>query len=346
MKQEKYMKATFLYEANDVRVVEIPKPTLMYNTDAVLRVVAACVCGSDLHPYHNAKFDEVGEAMGHEVIGVITELGSEVRNFSIGDLVVVPFSLSDNTCEYCLDGNQTSCIHGEFLEGAQAEYVRVAQASGSMVKLPVTEDSPLIPSLLTLSDVYGTGYHAAIKGGVDASKTVTVIGDGAVGLLAVMSAKKLGAKRIILMGRHKVRTDLGVEFGANDVISERGDEGIKKLMEITNGVGTDVVIEAVGYLDAYEMALGVVRHGGVISRVGVPQYKMGPIGYSSLFSHNITLTGGLAPTRNYIHELMPDILDGKLNPGKVFDLTLGLDHVKEAYEAMNTRKAIKVLIKP
>lgn len=242
----------------------------------------------------------------------------------------------------------TSCVHGSFMTGCQAEYVRVPQAQGSMFKLPdeIKDDSPLLPSLLTLSDVYGTGYHAAVMGRVNENTTVTVIGDGAVGLLAVLSAKKLGAKQIILMGRHKVRTDLGIEFGATDVVPERGEEGVARVRALTNGEGTHVVLECVGLMPAYEMSIGAVRAGGVISRVGVPQYEEAPVGFASLFGRNIMLTGGPAPTRAYMEELLPDILDGTLEPGRVFDVTVDLDGVPEGYRAMDNREALKVLIRP
>jgi threonine dehydrogenase-like Zn-dependent dehydrogenase len=222
----------------------------------------------------------------------------------------------------------------------------VPLADGTLVKLPVAPDSALIPSLLTLSDVFGTGYHAAVRGGVDERTTVTVIGDGAVGLLAVLSARRLGAEQVVLMGRHKDRTDLGREFGATAVVAERGEEGVAKVRELTGGQGTHVVLEAVGHLPAYEQAYGVVRAGGTISRVGVPQYEEAPIGFGSLFGGNITLTGGPAPARAYIEELLPDILDGTVEPGKVFDRTVDLDGVPDGYRAMDAREALKVLVKP
>ncbi|KJD44065.1 zinc-binding dehydrogenase [Paenibacillus terrae] len=344
------MKANIMYAAGDVRVEELPVPRLLEQTDVILKVVAACVCGSDLHPYRSMHPHEhgEGEAMGHEVIGKIEEMGSDVSGFKKGDLVVVPFAYGDNTCPFCQEGLMTSCEHGGFMTGCQAEFVRVPQAQGSMFKLPdeIDEDSPLLPSLLTLSDVYGTGYHAAVMGRVNEDTTVTVIGDGAVGLLAVLSAKKLGAKKIILMGRHKERTDLGIEFGATNVISERGEEGVAKVRDLTNGEGTHVVLECVGLKPAYDMSVGIVRSGGVISRVGVPQYDEAAVGFESLFGRNITLTGGPAPTRAYMEELLPDILDGAVKPGRVFDVTVDLDGVPEGYRAMNNREALKVLIRP
>jgi threonine dehydrogenase-like Zn-dependent dehydrogenase len=242
-------------------------------------------------------------------------------------------------------------VHGGFwatgdVDGGQGEAVRVPLADGTLVKLPVAPDSALIPSLLTLSDVFGTGYHAAVRGGVDERTTVTVIGDGAVGLLAVLSAKRLGAEQIVLMGRHKGRTDLGRELGASDVVAERGEEGVAEVRELTGGQGTHVVLEAVGHVPAYEQAYGVVRAGGTISRVGVPQYEEAPIGFGSLFGGNITLTGGPAPARAYIEELLPDILDGTVEPGKVFDRTVDLDGVPDGYRAMDAREALKVLVTP
>lgn len=344
------MKANIMYAAGDVRVEEVPVPQMQETTDAILKVVTACICGSDLHPYHNMHphAHGEGEAMGHEVIGRIEEMGSSVSGFKKGDLVIVPFAVGDNTCPFCQEGLMTSCIHGSFMHGCQAEYVRVPQAQGSMFKLPdeIGDDSPLLPSLLTLSDVYGTGYHAAVMGGVSEDTTVTVIGDGAVGLLAVLSAKKLGAKTIILMGRHPKRTDLGRDFGATHIVPERGDEGIAKVRELTNGEGTHVVLECVGLMPAYEMSLGVVRAGGVISRVGVPQYNDAPVGFASLFGRNITLTGGPAPTRAYMEVLLPDILNGTDEPGRVFDVTVDLDGVPAGYRAMDKREALKVLIRP
>jgi threonine dehydrogenase-like Zn-dependent dehydrogenase len=339
-----------MYGAGDVRVIDVPDPVLQQPTDALVRVVAACVCGSDLHPYHNLPALPEGKPMGHEFLGVVEEVGADVSTLKKGDFVIAPFAWSDGTCDFCREGLQTSCRHGGFwagngIGGGQAEAIRVPLADGTLVKAPVSEDSALLPSLLTLSDVYGTGYHAALKGGVSARTTVTVIGDGAVGLMAVLSAKQLGAEQIILMGRHKDRTDLGVEFGATQVVAERGEEGIAKVRELTSGDGTHVVLEAVGHMPAYEQALGVIRPGGVISRVGVPQYEEAPVGFGSLFGRNITLTGGPAPARAYIERLMPDVLDGVVNPGKVFDRTVSLEEAPAAYDAMDTRQALKVLIK-
>ncbi len=345
------MRATVMYGAGDVRVQTVPDPKLQRPTDAIVRVVRACVCGSDLHPYHSMPQSEQGKPMGHEFIGVVEELGAEVSGLRTGDLVVAPFAWADNTCEFCREGLHTSCPNGGFygvgdVGGGQAEAIRVPQAQGSLVKLPVAEDSALLPSLLTLSDVFGTGHHAAVKAGVNERTTVTVVGDGAVGLMAVLSAKRLGAERIILMGRHRVRTDLGREFGATDVVAERGEGGIARVRELTGGHGTHTVLEAVGHRPAYDMAVGVVRPGGVISRVGVPQYEEAPVGFGSLFGANVTLTGGPAPVRAYIEQLLPDVLDGKVEPGKVFDRTVTLDEVPDGYRAMDERTALKVLVRP
>ena len=346
------MKATYMFGAGDVRVIEVPDPTLQELTDAVVRIVRACVCGSDLHPYHGMDASTEGASMGHEFIGVIEETGSEVRSLTKGDLVISPFSFSDGTCEFCQEGLFTSCVHGDFWDtpgmgGAQAEAIRVPYADGTLVKVPgVSEDSPLLGSLLTLSDVYGTGWHAAARAGVTHGDTVAVIGDGAVGLLAVLSAKQMGAEQIILMGRHQSRTDLGRDFGATDVVAERGGEGIAKVRELTGGHGATKVLEAVGHLPAYEQAYGIVRPGGVISRVGVPQYEEAPIGFGSLFGANVSLTGGPAPVRAYIEELMPAVLDGTVNPGRVFDRTVSLDDVPDAYRAMDNREALKIMVTP
>jgi threonine dehydrogenase-like Zn-dependent dehydrogenase len=345
------MRATLMYEAGDVRIETVPDSRIEEPTDALVRVTAACICGSDLHPYHSMTRDQGPVRMGHEFIGIVEDIGSAVTTVKKGDLVVAPFAISDGTCEYCREGLQTSCVHGSFWdtqphEGGQAEAARVPYADGTLVRLPVEADSALIPSLLTLSDVFGTGYHAAVRGGVKAGSTVTVIGDGAVGLLAVLSAKRLGAEQIILMGRHQARTDLGREFGATDVVAERGEEGIEKVRELTGGEGTRIVLEAVGHMPAYEQAYGIVRPGGTISRVGVPQYEDAPVGFGSLFGKNITLTGGPAPTRAYIEELMPDILDGTISPGKVFDATTDLDGVPAGYKAMDERSSLKVLVRP
>lgn len=340
------MRATLMYGPGDVRVETVPAPTLQRPTDAIVRIVVACVCGSDLHPYHSMPASQTGTPMGHEAVGVVEEIGSDVTGVTTGDLVIVPFGYSDNTCPICRDGFQTACPHGGFIAGAQAELLRVPQASGTLVRVPSDVDEAVLPSLLTLSDVYLTGYHAAFMAKVAPGKTVTVIGDGAVGLSAVLASKRMGAERIILMGRHTVRTDLGRDWGATDVVAERGAEGVAAVRELTGGEGSHVVLEAVGLMPAYHQAYGVVRAGGVISRVGVPQYEEAPVGFRSLFGRNITLNGGPAPVRAYIDAVLPEVLDGTIEPGKVFDRTVVLAEVPEAYRAMDAREALKVLVRP
>lgn len=344
------MRATLIYGAGDVRVEDVPDPKIQRPTDAVVRVVRSCICGSDLWPYGSRPPTEQGDRIGHEFLGVVEDVGAEVSGLKTGDLVVAPFVYSDNTCDFCREDLHTSCRHGGFwatdgVDGGQGEAVRVPHAQGTLVKLPVGEDSALLPSLLTLSDVFCTGHHCAVTAGVTPRTTVTVVGDGAVGLSAVLSAKRLGAERIILMGRHKVRTDLGRDFGATDIVAERGEEGVARVRELTGGDGTHTVLECVGTLPAFEMALGVVRAGGTISRVGAPQYDQAPLGFE-VFMNNITITGGVAPARAYIEELLPDVLEGKIEPGRVFDRTVSVEEVPDGYRAMAAREALKVLVQP
>ncbi|WP_205740860.1 zinc-binding dehydrogenase [Haloactinopolyspora alba] len=345
------MRATLMYGAGDVRVENVPDAAVQHPTDAVVRVVRTCVCGSDLHPYRSMPAGSGPAPMGHEFVGVVEETGSDVSTVKRGDFVVSPFAFSDNTCAFCGDGFHTACVNGGFygaggVGGAQAEAIRVPQADGTLVTAPVDENSELLDSLLAITDVYLTGYHAAVMGKVDERTTVTVIGDGAVGVSAVLAAKQLGASRIILMGRHSGRTDLGREFGATDVVAERGAEGVAKVRELTGGEGSHVVLEAVGYLPAYEQAYGVVRPGGVISRVGVPQYDEAPVGFGSLFGKNVTLNGGPAPVRAYIEQGLADVLEGRIEPGRVFDRVVDLDDAAEAYRAMDARESLKVAVTP
>jgi len=338
-----------MYGAGDVRVEDVPDAKIIEPTDAVVRVVLSCICGSDLWPYASKPAAERGQPMGHEFLGVIEDLGSEVRGFRRGDLVVTPFVWADNTCDFCREGLQTSCRHGggygRDTDGGQGEAVRVPQAQGTLVKLPVGEDSPLLPSLLTLSDVLCTGHHAAVTARVSPRTTVTVIGDGAVGLSAVIAARRLGAERVLLMGSHTDRTDLGREFGATDVIAERGAAGVERVMELTGGDGTHAVLECVGTRAAIDTAVAAARAGGVVSRVGVAQDAEAPMGFAQMM-RNLTLTGGAAPARAYIEELLPDVLDGRIAPGRVFDRTIGLDDVPKGYRAMADRQALKVLVRP
>jgi threonine dehydrogenase-like Zn-dependent dehydrogenase len=339
-----------MYGAGDVRVETVPDAAIKEPSDALVRVLASCVCGSDLWPYASMPASEQGRRMGHEFLGVIEDTGSDVSGLNRGDVVVAPFLWADNTCDFCREGLHSSCRHGggwgsPDVDGGQGEAVRVPLAMGTLVKVPVAEDSALLPSLLTLSDVFCTGHHAAVTAGVTTGSTVTVIGDGAVGLSAVLAARRLGAERILLMGRHKDRTDLGREFGATDVIAGRGDEGVATVRELTGGDGTHAVLECVGTREAMEMSLGAVRDGGRIGRVGVAQYDEVPLGMDTIM-RNITVTGGVAPARAYMEELLPDVLDGTVDPGRVFDRTVTLDGVPDGYRAMADREALKVLIRP
>jgi hypothetical protein len=336
-----------MYGAGDVRVEDVPDATIKEPTDALVRVLRSCICGSDLWPYASLPTSDHGSRMGHEFLGVVEDTGSDVSGLTRGDVVIAPFVWSDGTCDFCRQGLQTSCRHGgqwgHDLDGGQGEAVRVPQAQGTLVKVDVPEDSALLPSLLTLSDVFCTGHHAAVTAGVNPRTTVTVVGDGAVGLSAVLAARRLGAERIILLGRHQARTDLGREFGATDVVAERGEEGVAKVRELTGGDGTHAVLECVGTREAIETSLAVARDGGVVGRVGAAQYSEVPMDFGTLM-RNLTLTGGVAPARAYIPELLPDVLDGKMEPGKVFDRTVTLDEVPDGYRAMADRQALKVLI--
>jgi len=343
------MRAAVMYGAGDVRVENRPDPKIVQPADAVVRVVAACVCGSDLWPYRSMPATDTGRPMGHEFLGVVEETGADVTGLHAGDLVVAPFTYSDNTCDYCARGLQTSCRNGgrygfAGVDGGQGEAVRVPYADGTLVKLPVAADSTLLPSLLALSDVMTTGHHGAVTAGVGRGDTVLVVGDGAVGLCAVIAARRLGAERIVLAGRHEQRTGLGREFGATDVVAERGEEGVARIRELTGG-GVDKVIEAVGTRPSLDTALGAVRDGGTISRLGFPQYEEGPIG-PAVFRRNITLTGGVSPARAYIEELLPEVLDGTITPGRVFDRTFPVDRTPAAYRAMADRDVLKALITP
>ncbi len=347
------MLATFMFGAGDVRVENVPDPLIQQPTDAIVRMVRACVCGSDLHPYQSMPASSQGTPMGHELIAVVEEIGADVRTVKPGDFVIAPFAFQDNTCVFCREGFQTSCIHGGWygsLEtgGLQATLARIPLADGSLVKVPdvdpTTADEGLLASLLALSDVYLTGHHAAHMGQVEPGKTVTVIGDGAVGLSAVLASRQLGAERIILMGRHTDRTDLGREFGATDVVAARGADGVAQVLELTDGEGSHIVLEAVGLMPAYQQAYGIVRPGGIVSRVGVPQYEEAPIGFGSLFGKNARLAGGPAPVRAYLDDAIPLVLSGRIDPGRVFDRTVPLAQVASGYAAMDAREALKVMI--
>ena len=344
------MRGTVMYAAGDVRIENVPDPKVEEQTDAVIRVTRACICGSDLWPYQSLKESDGPRVMGHEAIGVVEDVGADVRTVKVGDVVVMPFAFSDGTCMFCAEGLHTECIHGGFfgnteVPGAQSEAVRVPQADGTLYVLPVDEDDALMPSLLTLSDVLGTGHHAAVVARVGPGKRVAVVGDGAVGLCGVIAAKRLGAEQIILMGRHEVRTQLGREFGATDVVGERGPEAVERVRQMTDGYGVDAVLECVGLGQSVETAIEIARPGGAVGRVGVPQHEMIP-GARSSFYKNVTIGGGPAPVRAYIDELLPDILEGRIEPGRVFDRTVDLEGVPDGYRAMNDRESIKVLVEP
>ncbi|HKT31310.1 MAG TPA: zinc-dependent alcohol dehydrogenase family protein [Gammaproteobacteria bacterium] len=340
-----------MYKAGDVRIENVADATIKHSTDALVRVTRACICGSDLWPYKLKEPDGKGQQMGHEAIGVVEAVGKDVRNIKVGDVVVMPFAYSDGTCDFCHEGLQTACVHGGFfgtggeVGGAQAEALRIPQADGTLFTLPVGEDDALMPSLLTLSDVMGTGHHAAVVARVGRGKKAAVIGDGAVGLCGVIAAKRLGAEQIIILGRHPDRVALAKQFGATDVVSERGDEAIERMRELTSGFGVHSVLECVGTGEAMQTAMGIVRAGGAIGRVGVPHYDVVPQA-QPMFYRNIIVGGGPAPVRAYLKELLPDVLEGRIEPGRVFDRMIGLDGVPDGYRAMDDREAIKVMIKP
>ena len=344
------MRATVMYAAGDVRIENVADPAIQEPGDAVIRVTRACICGSDLWPYKSLQPSDGARVMGHEAIGVVEEIGAGVRTIKVGDVVVMPFAFSDGTCLFCDEGLQTECVHGGFfgnpeVPGAQSEAVRVPLADGTLYVLPVGEDDALMPSLLTLSDVMGTGHHAAVVAKVGPGKSVAVVGDGAVGLCGVIAAKRLGAEQIVIMGRHDDRIALAREFGATDVVDERGAEGVERVKDLTGGYGVDAVLECVGLDESMETAIEIARPGGAVGRVGVPQSDSMPGAKSSFFG-NVTVGGGPAPVRAYIDELLPDILDGRIEPGRVFDREVDLDGVPEGYRAMNDRESIKVLVRP
>ena len=341
------MRATVMHGAGDVRIETVPDARIVEPTDALLTVTRACICGSDLWPYKSMEPSEKGRRMGHEFIGVIEDVGSEVRTIKPGDLVVAPFAWSDGSCEFCRQGLQTSCLHGGWwggdLDGGQGEAVRVPQADGTLVVLPVERDDALMASLLSLSDVMGTGHHAAVSARVGPGKSVAVVGDGAVGLCGVIAARRLGAERIIMLGRHPDRVALARKFGATDIVSQRGEEAIDRVRELTGGLGAHSVLECVGLDQATVTALTIVRPGGAVGRVGVPQDEVIPASLPTFFK-NVTIAGGPAPARAYIPELLPDVLNGRIEPGLVFDRVTNLDGVPDGYRAMDERQAIKVMI--
>ncbi len=338
------MQGTVLYGPRDIRFEDRPEPTIVKPTDAIVRLSATCICGSDLWPYRGLQPSDGPAPMGHEYCGLVEEVGSEVRAVKPGQFVIGSFAASDNTCPHCRAGYQSSCVQREWVVGAQAPVVRVPLADGTLVATPDLPPGDLIPSLLTLSDVMGTGWFAAVAAGVRPGMTVAVVGDGAVGLLGVLSAKVLGAERIVAMSRHAQRQALAREFGATDIVAERGDAGVARIKELTRGIGADAVLECVGTQEAMMQAILSARPGGSVGYVGVP-HGVALDGQQLFFAH-VRLHGGPAPVRRFLPELIELVWSGKIHPGKVFDLTLPLDQVAEGYRAMDERRAIKVLLRP
>jgi threonine dehydrogenase-like Zn-dependent dehydrogenase len=337
------MRGVVMHAPGDVRVEDREEPRITEPTDAVIRVEAACVCGSDLWPYRGA--DEVsGRPMGHEYVGVVEQVGSDVRNVKAGDFVVGSFFASDDTCEICRAGYQSRCVRAELVGGAQAQYVRVPLADGTLVAAPGTPDPDLVPSLLTASDVLGTGWFAAVAAEAGPGRTVAVVGDGAVGLLGVLAARRLGAERIVVFSRHADRQKLAAGFGATDVIAERGDEGVKALKDLTGGLGAHSTIEAVGTQQSMMQAIRATRPGGHVGYVGVAHDVALP--GAELFFSGVHLHGGPAPVRRFLPELIQLIWDRQIDPGRVFDLDLPLEDAAEGYRAMDERRAIKTLLRP
>ena len=341
------MRATVMYGAFDVRVEDVPDPRLLDRTDALVAVTHAGICGSDLWPFKTMESSETGRRMGHEFIGVVQDVGADVSTMKPGDLVLSPFLWSDGTCAFCKNGLHGSCLNGgrygfDKVDGGQGEAVRVPHADGTLVVLPVDVDDRRMPSLLALTDVMCTGHHAARAARVAPGKTAAVVGDGAVGLCGVIASRRLGAEQVILLGRNPERIALAKEFGATDIVSERGEEAVEQVRELTDGFGVDSVLECVGLQQAVVTAMEIARPGGAVGRVGAPQEETVPAGLP--FWKNVAVSGGPAPARAYIEELMADVLDEKIEPGRVFDRVTDLDGVPDGYRTMNEREAIKILI--
>ncbi|MCG7320332.1 MULTISPECIES: zinc-dependent alcohol dehydrogenase family protein [Arsenicicoccus] len=348
------MRATMIHAARDIRLEEAPAPSVLTPTDAVVRVVRSCICGSDLWPYRGENPTDEPHPIGHEYVGVVEEVGEEVKNVAPGQFVIGGFTYSDNTCEICQAGVHSACLHGGFygskdraglpVGGCQAEYLRVPLADGTLVATPEMPSDDLLPSLLTLSDVMATGWHAAVSADVREGHTAVVVGDGAVGLCGVLAARELGAERIIAMSRHASRQAIARELGATDVVEERGEEGAERVRELTGGLGAHSVLECVGTGGSMEQAFAAARPGGRVGFVGVPHGVELPV--ERMFRKNISLAGGMAPVRRYLPHLVSSVLAGQIAPGAVFDLTLPLDDVAEGYRAMDERRAIKVMLTP
>ncbi len=338
------MRGAVLYAPRDVRFEERAAPKIIAATDAIIRISATCVCGSDLWPYRGISPVTQPNPMGHEYCGIVEEVGRGVTSIKPGQFAIGSFFASDNTCPHCRAGYQSSCQHKEFVGGAQAGRLRVPLADGTLVATPAVPSDDMIPSLLALSDVMGTGWFAAVAANVRPGTTVAVVGDGAVGLLGVLSAKQMGAERIIAMSRHGARQKLAREFGATDVVTERGEEGVARIKDLTKGVGADAVLECVGTQESMMQAIRAARPGGSVGYVGVPHGV--ELSGEELFYTHVRLLGGPAPVRRFLPELIELVWNGKINPGKVFDLSLPLDQVAEGYRAMDERRAIKALLRP
>jgi threonine dehydrogenase-like Zn-dependent dehydrogenase len=348
------MDATMLHAPGDIRLEQVPDPRILAPTDAIVRVTASCVCGSDLWPYRGVSKVSEPRRIGHEFVGVVEEVGEDVHDIAAGQFVIAPFTWSDNTCPHCRAGVHTACANGggwgspdrdgQMVDGGQGEVVRVPLADGTLVATPEHPDEAMLPSLMALSDVMGTGWHAATSAGVRPGHTVVVVGDGAVGLCGVLAATRMGAERVVAMSRHESRQAVAREFGATDVVAERGEEGIATIMELTDGVGADAVLECVGTGDSMAQAFGCARPGATVGFVGVPHGVEVPI--RDMFGRNVHLAGGVAPVRHYLEQLRDDVMAGEIDPGRVFDLTLPLAQVADAYTAMDERRAIKVLLRP
>jgi len=344
------MKAGIFYGPHDIRVEEVEDPKIKLPTDAILRVTHTCICGSDLWWYRGVTERKASGQIGHEFMGEVIKVGDEVKNIKIGDLVIGPFFWCDGTCPECKKGMSSACLNGgswgnKGTTGCQAEQLRVPFADANLFTIPKDTDVKLMPALLALSDVMGTGHHAAVSAGVTKGSVVAVVGDGAVGLCAVLASKRLGAEKIILMSSHEKNTKVGKLFGATDSIPDRGQEGIEKVKDLTEGIGADCVLECVGGKDAREMAMAMVRPGGRVGCVGVP-HDVPDMPVGDIFWKNITIGGGIAPTASYTPELLKDVLSLTIDPSAVFDMTLPLSELAKGYEAMDKREAIKVLIKP
>ncbi len=349
------MYATLIHGPGVIRFEQVEDPAIRRPTDALVRLVASCVCGSDLWPYRGVFPIDEPSRIGHEFVGLIEDVGAGVRTVGVGDFVIAPFVISDGTCVHCRNGMTTSCDAGSgwggpddddlLADGGQGELVRVPLADGTLVATPEVPDDGLVPDLLALSDVMGTGHHAAVSAGVGPGSTVVVVGDGAVGLCGVLAARRLGAERIIAMSRHADRQAVARRFGATDVVEERGPDGVGRVEELTDGVGADAVLECVGTKESMQQALDSARPGGRVGFVGVP--AGGPeLPVRQMFNRNVGVVGGVAPVRTYLPQLLAEVLDGRLRPGAVFDLELPLSSVTDGYRAMDERRAIKVLLRP